>query len=290
MSDKNYYISDETEGYVGQEKLTNDNSEHWQEIYGAYQNKKILQKQVVAIEEHRTPEGDTPCLIIRWDNGVKGIIPAQATGISGDTALIIKNKMRKLVGKNIVFRIIEVDRENGLCLLSRKDAIDQMTAKTWKTIQEGDKKTVVVRETKPYGVKVNVGGIEATISASELSHGWINDVRDVFKVGDRFDVVVKKADKEEKKLVLSLKALLEDPWERVGERYSVDGEYLGKITTIAEFGVFINLETGIDMLVAMPQSETTRGLLEKGAEALARITSVDLNKRKIYGRLVRVNR
>ena len=165
-----------------------------------------------------------------------------------------------------------------------------MTAKTWKTIQEGDKKTVVVRETKPYGVKVNVGGIEATISASELSHGWINDVRDVFKVGDRFDVVVKKADKEEKKLVLSLKALLEDPWERVGERYSVDGEYLGKITTIAEFGVFINLETGIDMLVAMPQSETTRGLLEKGAEALARITSVDLNKRKIYGRLVRVNR
>lgn len=290
MSDKINHIPDETEGYIGQEKLVNDNSEHWQEIYGAYQNKKILQKQVVAIEEHRTAEGATPCLIIRWGEEIKGIVPAQATGIEGETSLIVKNKMRKLVGRNVVFRVIGIDRDNNLCILSRKAAIDQMAARTWKSIHEGDIKAAVVRETKPYGVKVNIGGIETTIPASDLSHGWVNDVRDLFRPGDTFDVLIKKADREAKTLEVSLKALLKDPWETVGERYSVDGEYLGKITTVAEFGVFINLETGIDMLVAMPQSEQTRSFLEKGAEALARITSIDTDKRKIYGRLIRVNR
>ncbi len=290
MSEKIFHNQDETEGYIGQEKMAYDSSEHWQEIYGAYQNKKILQKQVVAIEEHRTAEGVTPCLVIRWGEEIKGIVPAAATGIEGDTPIIIKNKMRKLVGKNIVFRVVGIDRESNICVLSRKAAIEQMAAKTWKSIQEGDVKPAVVRETKPYGVKVNIGGIETTIPAAELSHGWVKDVRDIFKAGDTFDVLIKTVNQEEKKLVVSLKALLKDPWETVGERYSVEGEYLGKITTVAEFGVFINLETGIDMLVAMPQSEQTRGMLEKGAEALARITNIDTEKRKIYGRLIRINR
>lgn len=285
------HIVDETEGYVGQEKITiNDDSEYWQEIYGAYQNKKILQKQVVAIEEHESKDGTTPCFVIRWGESIKGLIPAQATGIEGKTALIIKNKMRKVVGKRVVFAVIGIDRENNLCMLSREAALDSMSAKTWKNLKEGTTKVAVVRETKPYGVKVNIGGIETTIPAAELSHGWINDVRDVFSVGDTFDVLVTKADPEEKKLEVSLKSLLKDPWETVGNKYSVDGEYLGKITTVAEFGVFLNLEEGIDILVAMPQSEQTRSMLVKGADALVRITSIDQDKKRIYGRLVRVNR
>lgn len=280
----------ETEGYVGQEKKSFENNEFWQQIYAAYQNDQIIQRKVTAIEDHETAEGNSPCLIITWGDQIKGLIPASESGLQGTSIAIIRNKMRKIVGKNVVFKVKGIDRENNLCVLSRKEAVEQMAAKTWKQINVGDKVSATVREVAPTFVKVNIGGIDSFIHASQLSHGWVSDVRNYFSVGDTFDVLVKDMDKEKKTLSLSLKDLLVNPWDTVGERYSVEGEYLGRVVSVVEYGVFINLETGVDALVALPKSELTRDMCVKGAEALIRISNLDIGKKRIYGRIIRVNR
>lgn len=285
------YLTTETEGYIGQEKKTfEETEEFWMEIYAAYQNKSIVQRVVSAIEEHAGPDGEnTPCMIVKWGDSIKGIIPAPLSSITGATPTIVKNKMRKMVGKNVVFKIKNIDRENKLCLLSRSEAKEEMQERAWKKIKAGIIVPAVVREVTDKVVKVNIGGIDTIIPASELSHGWIHNLRSKFKVGDTFDVKVKEVNKEEKSLRVSLKDLLKDPWEKVPEKYVVEGEYLGRITNIEEFGVFVNLENGVDVLLAMPKNDFTRNLMTEGGEALVRITKIDLNKSRIYGRLVRVN-
>lgn len=286
------------EGYQGQQKKTFD-KEPWMEIYAARQNNLVIQDIPTAIEKHTIrvkkdgeyKDMEMSCLVVMLGGMVKGLIPLPEAGIMEDKEVNARQamgRMRGLVGQLIAFKVKAIDRENNLCILSRKDALAHMAAITWKEIREGDIRTVVVRSVMPDMIIVNLGGIETPIPAPELSWGWVKDARDMFAVGDTFDVLVKMVDTENKRLMLSLKALLPDAWMNVPDKYIVRGEYTGTITGIEEYGMFVNLESGVDAVIKLPKSERVRSQMKVGNRALIRIREIIPEKRRIKADLIKI--
>ncbi len=280
------------EGYQGQNKRTFDESNPWSEIYAARQNGLIMQDTVMAIEDHALSEDkkEVPCLVLLLGGVVKGLVPLFETGLDSENIgeRQIKSRMRKMLGQVIAFKVLGIDRNNNLCVLSRKQALEQMQNITWKDIKIGDVRTAIVRDVNAYEAVLNIGGIETTIPAKEMSHGWVRDARDILKTGDSIDVKVINIDSDKKKIFVSMKPLLKDNWEYVPEKYAVNGEYLGVITGIEEYGIFITLEPGVCSLIPLPQSERIRKMLEINQRVVFRINSINYEKKQIQGRFVRM--
>ncbi len=286
------------EGYQGQQKKVFEKNP-WIEIYAARQNNLIMQDIPTALEKHTVTvkKGDEikavdlPCLVFMLGGAVKGLMPLSEAAIMEDKEVntrVAIARMRSLMGRLVAFKVKAIDRDNNLCILSRSDALAHMAAITWKDIKEGEIRTVVVRTVTPNMVLVNLGGIETPIPAPELSWGWVHDARELFKVGDAFDVLVTKVDKENKQVKLSLKALLPDAWKDVPYKFMVNGEYRGTITGIEEYGLFINLDEGVDAVIKHPESENVRKQIQIGNEALIRIREIIPDKRRIKADLIKI--
>jgi ribosomal protein S1 len=273
-AEENIYLVEGCEGGGPEEHHQED---PWQEVYRAIQNRLILQADAVGIEEHSLNGDAVPCVIVNL-KGIKCLMPLSESGEEKITGL------RRLVGRKLAFRVIGIDREANLAVISRRAALEQWAAKTWKEIKEGDVRRGVVENVNPYRAELNIGGIKATLEARDMSWGWVEDARSLMRIGDHLDVKIKEVDSENKKLRVSLKEVLPDPWPSVPSKYIKGGEYLGRITGIMEYGVFVNLEPGVDALVKLPRF----GDPEIGKKALIRIDEINVEKRWIKGRLVRL--
>ena len=287
------------EGYNGQETKSFDEA-HWQEVYQAYQNKRIIKGEVSAIETVELKQGDKNqqnelCMIVYFGDTIKGIIPAVESGIMDKTgknpetgAIRLKASMSNLMGRSVVFKVKIIDRQNSIVLLSRKDALEHMKGITWKKIKVDDTVNAIVRRVNPYIAVLNIGGIEAMLPAKEMSHGWVWDARELLKVDDNIQVKITELDKDNNKLTVSLKAILSDKWPQAIMKYAKGGEYLGKVSGIKEYGVFINLESSVDALIRLPKSEKTLAKMRTGMKVSIRISDIDNKQRRIQGTLVKI--
>ena len=158
--------------------------------------------------------------------------------------------------------VVELDQKLNVVILDFDDTkkrialgVKQLQAHPWEQLSEdlkvGDKvkgKVVVLAD---YGAFVEVQpGVEGLIHVSEMS--WSQHLRtaqDFFKVGDEVESVIMTLDREERKMSLSTRRLTPDPWEDIESKYPVDSKHKGKITNLSNFGVFVELEEGIDGLV-----------------------------------------
>ncbi len=147
--------------------------------------------------------------------------------------------------------ILDFDDEKKRIALGMKQLEGHPWEKLDEKLQVGDKvkgKVVVVAD---YGAFVEIQpGVEGLIHVSEIS--WSNHLQPAqafFKVGDEVEAEILTLDREERKMSLGVKQLTKDPWEGVQERYPVDSKHKGKVTNISDFGVFVELEDGIDGLV-----------------------------------------
>lgn len=352
------------EGYVEQEK-NNLKNDPWVGIYAAYQNRLILQHEVTAIENINIGEESIPCLVLKFGQDIKGLIPVHESGIRGtereiaskqkeegikanedevidntknDNSEVVSAKkkrrkaktqdiqpdeivetvieipapetvqkanpiekisiprwqiivrMRQLIGQQIVFKVKKIDMDNNLCILSRKEALDQLQGVTWQEIKEGDIRKAVVRYVTQSVVYMSVGGIEAKMPASDISYGYISDAREVIKPGEVMGVKVIGIDRENNKISVSAKALKDRDaiWKSVLDRYIVKGEYLGTLTGIIETGMFVNLERDIDVFIAHPRNRKLGLKLKIGQKIIVRITGLNLDKKRLFGRLSRI--
>lgn len=158
--------------------------------------------------------------------------------------------------------VVELDQKLNVVILDFDDSkkrialgVKQLQAHPWEQLSEdlkvGDKvkgKVVVLAD---YGAFVEIQpGVEGLIHVSEMS--WSQHLRtaqDFFKVGDEVEAVIMTLDREERKMSLSTRRLTPDPWEEIEAKYPVDSKHKGKITNLSNFGVFVELEEGIDGLV-----------------------------------------
>src|SRR5690606_16812193 len=123
-------------------------------------------------------------------------------------------------------------------------------------------------------IVVDLGGIESSIHVSELSHGWIDNLHDKFRIGDVIDVKILNIDKEKESITVSHKDTLPNLWDKVEKKFKINSEHKCKISGVTEVGNFVNLAEGVDAFAPHLRHE----VFNAGDEVLVRI--IELNPQK----------
>ena len=221
-------------------------------------------------------------LLVEWQS-LRGFIPA--TQLDSESA----GNPGMLIGRRMKVKVLEVDQAMNRMVLSQKASSLGISPKVLKDrldkIKPNDSMKGVVSGIAPFGLFVDIEGLEGLVHISEIAWEKVTAPGDFFKVGDKVDVMVLDVNQKEGKLNLSIKRLTPDPWKNILDRYPVDANVKGKAVRSAPYGIFVSLETGIEGLIHI--SKITSGNEPKiGEEIECIVENVDPIKRKISLTLV----
>lgn len=156
-------------------------------------------------------------------------------------------------GQEIEARVIKFSRKRGNVVLSRKVLLDEVSgaqkAQTMQNIAEGFIVEGKIKSMTEYGAFVDLGGIDGLLHVTDMSWGKLDKPSDMFKVGDEAQVKVLKIDRDKERISLGYKQLIPNPWQSIEERYEIGSRHHGKVTSITDYGAFVELEPGVEGLV-----------------------------------------
>ncbi len=189
--------------------------------------------------------------LIATVKGVRVFIPSSQ--ISGRFV----DDLTQFVGKDYNFNVLEFDRQKRRIVAGRKELVqtEEKLKKeaVFNNIEVGQKVEGTVSRLVDFGAFVDLGGADGLIHISEMSWGRVKKASDVLKEGDKVTVSVLNVDKEKGKISLSLKDVIENPWNNISEKYPVGEIVEGKVVRHVPFGAFVELEPGVDGLVHISQ-------------------------------------
>lgn len=193
------------------------------------------------------------------------------------------------VGKTFDFAIIELSEDGRKVVVSRaallKAEAAEKAAEARKTIVPGAILSGKVRNLVPFGAFVDLGGVEGLVHVSEISRRRVTDPKEVLQIGQDVEVKVLKIDEGGKRISLSMRELEADPWADIAARFTPGTQFTGTIARKTDFGLFVELEPGIDGLVHLSQlpigMKMTDAELEIGATVTGWVREVDAEKRRL---------
>jgi len=238
-------------------------------------------------EENSTIEGEIiECvkggLIV--DIGLRGFLPA---------SLIDVRKSRELesyIGEKCTCRIIEVDRNRNNVVLSRKAIIEDERREKRKEILDnmdvGQVRKGVITSIADFGAFVDVDGVDGLVHISELSWNHVKHPSEVVEINQEVDVEILDIDREKQRLSLGLKQTQKDPWMEKIKKYSSKDVVDGKVTRIVKFGLFVQIEDGLEGLVHISELDEQpvrrpSDIAKIGDEVKVRIIDIDFDKRRM---------
>ncbi len=193
------------------------------------------------------------------------------------------------IGENVTVKVLSIDKDNNKISLGMKQLGDNPWQDVEKQIHVGSIVKGHIASIADYGLFVEIRkGVEGLVHISEIS--WtdrINNLKDRFKVGEEIEVLVVSFDIDNRRMSLSIKQLSKDPWSTVLETYKKDDRIKGKITNIADFGIFVQIIPGVDGLVHVSDLSWTEhiahpsDLYKVGQEVEAVILSIDEEHKKV---------
>lgn len=259
-----------------QEKIT------WQNINSSKEKGKILTGKLIAIETETLYNAEITCAIIDF-NGVKILIPATQMTIDATND---KKIIRNMMGANIKFIVIEIDKTSKKAVGSRNKALQRLKEIHLKRIENGDKVYgTVVGIWKKY-IRIECLGIDFVVKAQDLQYGYVEDVSKIYKMNEQIKVLIKEIDTENQEFKVSAKDILEDPFKDIRKYFVETGEYLATITGYASDGIFANLKQGVDTICTLPTWLDRPPLI--GEKVVVQVYKIIPEKRKIYSSLVRI--
>ena len=179
--------------------------------------------------------------------GILGFLPGSQIDLKP-----IRN-LDALIGKRLSFKVIKFNRKRNNIVLSRRILLEedrkQLREGTLKTIEEGAVVEGTVKSLTDYGAFVDLGGMDGLLHITDISWGRIGHPSEKLSLGDRITVKILHFDREKEKVSLGLKQVLPDPWNSALEKYPVGSRIRGKVVNVTDYGVFIELEEGIEGLV-----------------------------------------
>ncbi|MCA6070474.1 MAG: 30S ribosomal protein S1 [Endomicrobium sp.] len=197
----------------------------------------------------------------------------------------------RYVGKSYEFVIIELDgRKKNIVISRRKIVEDEKNAArvvALASISEGQILDGTVSKIMPFGAFIDLGGVDGLLHIGELAWYKVKKVEDLLHVGQTIRVQVMKVDKSSDKISLSMKNLAPHPWESVAEKFPVGLIMKGTVTSIMDYGVFIELEAGVEGLLHASEyawNDSAAALkreVKKGQELEVKIINVDKENKKI---------
>jgi len=190
------------------------------------------------------------------DIGVTAFLP----GSQIDTRPV--KDLDKFVGQTLDFHILKYDRKRNNVVLSRRSIVaaerEAEKQETLSTIKEGSVVEGIIKNITDYGIFVDLGGIDGLLHVTDISWGRIAKPAENFHKGDKITVKVLSFDPEKEKVSLGLKQLTGNPWEQISEKYPVGALVSGKVVNLTDYGVFVELEPGVEGLVHISEMYWTR--------------------------------
>ena len=189
------------------------------------------------------------------------------------------------------FKLLKMDKARSNIVVSRRSVLEESRAEARTELVshlvEGQVLSGVVKNITDYGAFIDLGGVDGLLHVTDISWRRINHPSDVLKVGETIEVQVIRFNKETQRISLGMKQLESDPWKGVEERYVVGSRHTGKVTNVADYGAFVELEPAVEGLIYVTEMSWTRKnvhpgkILASSQEVEIMILEVDMNKRRI---------
>ncbi len=172
--------------------------------------------------------------------------------------------MDALVDKNYEFRILKINRRRSNVIVSRRVLLeedrDSKRSALLVTLDEGQTVKGKVKNITEYGVFVDLGGLDGLLHITDMSWKRIRHPKEMIEHGQEIELKVLSFDKDSQKVSLGLKQLISDPWQDINARFPELSHHTGKVTNLVDYGVFVELETGVEGLVHISEMSWTRKL------------------------------
>jgi small subunit ribosomal protein S1 len=196
-----------------------------------------------------------------------------------------------LEGSTLEFKVIKLDRKRNNVVVSRRAVVEEEFSaerdSLLKNLQEGVELTGVVKNLTDYGAFVDLGGIDGLLHITDMAWKRVKHPSEVVQVGQELNVKVLKFDRERNRVSLGLKQLGADPWEDLARRYPPNTRLFGKVTNIADYGCFVEIEEGVEGLVHVSEMDWTNKnvnphkVVQIGDEVEVMVLDIDEERRRI---------
>ncbi len=266
--------------------------------YNAHEGLIMLSREdaVEAAEWDTVEKGQIVEGVVRGHN--KGGLELKVGGIKAfmpisqiDTDRIEDDQLSGFVSRKMTCQVMDIKRSEKSLVVSRREVMKKEAAiereKKFETLSEGDTITGTVRTIMPYGAFVDIGGTDGLLHIGDMSHARVEDPNDIVSEGQTLELKVLKLDRENKKIGLGLKQALADPWTDAENKWPVNSVVSGRVTRLADFGAFVELEPGLDGLIPISEMSFAkrinhpREVVSEGEVVRTRVINLDLERRRI---------
>jgi small subunit ribosomal protein S1 len=270
---------DAVEDGFGETRLSRERAKRartWEELEDAFQNSKI----VTGIINGRVKGGFT--VEIEF---VRAFLPG---------SLVDMRPVRDpsyLEGKELEFKIIKLDQQRNNVVVSRRAVVEQEFSaereELLSSLEDGAIVKGVVKNLTDYGAFVDLGGIDGLLHITDMAWKRVKHPSEIVTVGDEIDVKILRFDKEKTRVSLGIKQLGSDPWEAIARRYPANTRLVGKVTNIADYGCFVEIEEGVEGLVHVSEMDWTNKnvnpskVVTVGEEVEVMVLDIDEERRRI---------
>ena len=196
-----------------------------------------------------------------------------------------------LEGKTLEFKVIKLDKQRNNIVVSRKAVVESEysaeRSELLESIQEGITVKGIIKNLTDYGAFVDLGGIDGLLHITDMAWKRVKHPSEIVNVGEEVDVKILKYERDKQRVSLGIKQLGEDPWQAIKVRYPVNTKMMGKITNIADYGCFVEIEEGVEGLVHVSEMDWTNRnvnpakLVVVGQEVEVMVLEIDEERRRI---------
>ena len=219
------------------------------------------------------------------DIGVKAFLPGSQIDLRPTRYL------DKYIGKKMEFKVIKFNKKRGNIVLSRRailqDERGKMRGEILKQIQEGMIVKGIVKNITDYGAFIDLGGIDGLLHITDMSWGRVKHPSSLLGIGDEIEVKILKFDTEKERVSLGLKQVQPNPWEEAKDKYIAGTKVAGEIVSVKDYGIFIELDDGIEGLIHVSEMSWTGNIKNPtkhytaGERVEAQVLDVDVENKRI---------
>jgi small subunit ribosomal protein S1 len=234
-------------GVITLSKEKADRLRIWDDLSSAHSNDEVVEGVITG----RVKGGLSVSL-----RGVKAFLPGSQVDLRP-----LRN-LDRIIGETHKFKIIKFNKRRGNIVLSRRALLETerqtLREETLRNLEEGLEVDGIVKNLTDYGAFIDLGGIDGLLHITDMSWGRLSHPSELFQVGDRVRVQVRKFDSETERVSLGLKQLQPDPWINTKERYPIGLRLQGKVVSLADYGAFVELEPGVEGLIHISEMSWTK--------------------------------
>ena len=266
---------EDAEGRIVLSKEKADRLKVWEEISRAYNADQAVEGTVVS----RVKGG------LSVDIGFKAFLPGSQVDLRP-----VRN-LEHLLGERMQFKIIKFNKRRGNIVLSRRALLEKerelRRRETLETLEVGQIVDGVIKNLTDYGAFIDLGGIDGLLHVTDMSWGRVNHPSELFRVSDQLKVKVLKFDAGNERVSLGLKQIQPDPWIDSAHKYPIGKRVQGKVVSLTDYGIFLELEPGVEGLVHVSEMSWVKRvkhpskLVSLGDAIDAIVLDVDEGNRKI---------